>query len=60
MKRILQGRDFGTSVEVLAGLSANDEIVDNPPDSLSDGSTVRIQQPPAKQGAAVRAPAKAP
>ena len=39
---IIEGRDFGASVEVLSGISANDEVVINPPDSLSDGATVRI------------------
>jgi multidrug efflux pump subunit AcrA (membrane-fusion protein) len=39
---IIQGRDFGTSVEVLSGISADDQVVINPPDSLSDGGTVRI------------------
>jgi RND family efflux transporter MFP subunit len=43
---IVQGRDFGTSVEVLSGVSANDQVVINPPDSLSDGGTVRIAPPP--------------
>lgn len=60
MKKILEGRDFGTSVEVLSGLSASDEIVVNPPDSLSDGSTVKISQPPAPGGAAPRPAARAP
>ncbi|HET9389947.1 MAG TPA: efflux RND transporter periplasmic adaptor subunit [Steroidobacteraceae bacterium] len=60
MKQILQGRDFGTSVDVLSGLSASDEIVVNPPDSLADGSTVRIRQPPAQGGAAPRPAARAP
>jgi RND family efflux transporter MFP subunit len=42
LRSIVQGRDFGTSVEVLSGVSANDQVVINPPDSLSDGGTVRI------------------
>ena len=43
---IVQGRDFGTSVEVLSGVAANDQVVIDPPDSLSDGGTVRIAPPP--------------
>jgi RND family efflux transporter MFP subunit len=43
---IVEGRDFGTAVEVLSGVSANDQVVINPPDSLSDGGTVRIAPPP--------------
>lgn len=36
------GRDFGTEVEILAGASTSDRIIDSPPDSLSDGDPVRI------------------
>ena len=36
------GKDFGNSVEVLAGLSADASVVANPPDSLVDGETIRI------------------
>jgi RND family efflux transporter MFP subunit len=50
LKTISQGRDFGTSVEVLSGISAEDQVVINPPDSLSDGVDVRISPPP-KPGA---------
>jgi len=41
------GRDFGTEVEVVAGITAADKVVDNPPDSLSDGDRVRIAAPAA-------------
>ncbi|MEP6547110.1 MAG: efflux RND transporter periplasmic adaptor subunit [Gammaproteobacteria bacterium] len=36
------GTDFGTSVEVLRGLSAGDRIVLNPADSLADGDVVSL------------------
>ncbi len=36
------GRDFGTEIEVVAGLAAGDQVIDNPPDSLSDGDAVRV------------------
>jgi len=42
---IEEGRDFGTAVEVLSGLSANDVIIVNPPDSITDGAQVRIAKP---------------
>jgi RND family efflux transporter MFP subunit len=42
MHTVVQGRDFGTSVEVLNGLSADEVIIVNPPDSITDGSKVRI------------------
>jgi RND family efflux transporter MFP subunit len=49
LKKILEGRDFGTSVEVLSGISGDDRIIINPPDSLADGGLVRVAAPP-KQG----------
>jgi RND family efflux transporter MFP subunit len=46
LKSITTGRDFGTSLEVLTGLSPGEDIVANPPDSLVTGTLVRILQPP--------------
>ncbi len=45
LKRIAQGRDFGSSIEVLAGIAATDDIVINPPDSITEGALVRIVSP---------------
>jgi RND family efflux transporter MFP subunit len=42
LKRITQGRDFGSSIEVLSGLEAADDVVLNPPDSITDGALVRV------------------
>jgi len=42
MKHISIGRDLGIYVEVASGLSPDDRIVDNPPDSLANGELVRI------------------
>jgi RND family efflux transporter MFP subunit len=56
---VVQGRDFGTAVEILNGLSDNAVIIVNPPDSITDGSKVRIMtarparesaKPPPSQG----------
>jgi RND family efflux transporter MFP subunit len=44
------GTDFGTSVEVLSGLSASDRVVLNPADSLADGDVVTLPEPPPKGG----------
>jgi RND family efflux transporter MFP subunit len=41
------GIDFGTSVEVLSGLSVKDRVVQNPPDSLADGDVVVLPATPA-------------
>jgi RND family efflux transporter MFP subunit len=42
------GRDYGTTLEVLQGLKADDWIVVNPGDSLEDGITVNVKQAPAQ------------
>jgi hypothetical protein len=36
------GRDFGQTVEILAGLTPRDRVVANPSDSLLAGTKVRI------------------
>jgi RND family efflux transporter MFP subunit len=40
-------RDMGNSVEIAAGLSGTDRIIDNPPDSLEEGDVVRVAAAPA-------------
>lgn len=45
LKSIMLGRDFGTAVEVLSGIAANDRVVINPPDSLIDGEPVHVAAP---------------
>ena len=47
---VTQGRDFGNTVEVLNGLSADDLLIVNPPDSITDGAQVRIAKPQRGQG----------
>ena len=49
LKQITLGHDFGSEVEVVAGLTGNENVIVNPPDSVVDGETVRIAQTP--QGA---------
>jgi RND family efflux transporter MFP subunit len=39
---IILGHDLGSEVEVVSGLSANDSVIVNPPDSLIDGEIVRV------------------
>jgi RND family efflux transporter MFP subunit len=41
LKNITVGRDFGTTIEVLSGVSPNDSVIVNPPDSLVSGEAVR-------------------
>ncbi len=38
------GHDFGSDIEVVAGLKADDQVVLNPPDSLVSGQQVNIVQ----------------
>jgi RND family efflux transporter MFP subunit len=39
---VAAGRDFGDSVEIVSGLTGDERIVANPPDSLEAGQTVRV------------------
>ena len=38
------GRDFGDSLEVLAGLRPDDPLILNPPDSLISGTPVKVEE----------------
>ena len=42
IRKVTVNRDLGSSVEIGAGVSATDRVVDNPPESLADGDLVRI------------------
>ena len=42
LKPITLGRNLGTEVEVIKGLTMSDRLVNSPPDSLSTGDTIRI------------------
>src|SRR6266478_2809449 len=61
MKPIQIGRDFGDSVEVTAGLTASDRVIDSPPETLQAGDQVQLAAtPPAgTRPAAVPSSAKA-
>lgn len=43
------GQDNGNMVEVSAGVSAADRVIDNPPDSLAEGDAVQVQKTAVKQ-----------
>jgi hypothetical protein len=43
-KTVTIRRDFGTSIEIGAGLAPNDRVIINPPDGLADGDEVRIAE----------------
>jgi RND family efflux transporter MFP subunit len=42
IKRIRAGRDLGTQMEVVAGLSPSDNVINSPPDSLIAGEKIRV------------------
>ena len=46
LKSVQLGRDLGDSVEVIAGLSPSDRIIDNPPETLVAGDAVRVAATP--------------
>jgi hypothetical protein len=39
---VTPGRDFGTEIEIVAGLKGDESVVLNPSDSLNDGATVQV------------------
>ena len=45
LKKLIVGRDFGTSIEVLEGVAPQDAVVINPPDSLENGEQVTVSGP---------------
>jgi RND family efflux transporter MFP subunit len=42
LQHVLIGKDDGKSVEIASGLSANDQVILDPSDSLSEGQAVKI------------------
>lgn len=44
---VTPGRDFGTVIEIVAGLKGDEWVVMNPSDSLTEGAKVRVAEPPA-------------
>jgi len=43
--KVTPGRDFGATVEVLSGLADGQQVISNPPDSLTEGQEVRVVTP---------------
>src|SRR6266403_1130615 len=42
LEQVQLGRDLGDSVEVVSGLSPSDRIINNPPETVAAGDTVRV------------------
>ena len=56
LQNVALGNDFGTSTEVISGLTPQDAIIVNPSDSISEGTQVTIVVPKAApQGAGQKA-----
>lgn len=45
MKAVTPGHDFGDRIEIVHGLTAEDAVVLNPPDSITSGERVQIAPP---------------
>ncbi|MEP9375992.1 efflux RND transporter periplasmic adaptor subunit [Aquabacter sp. CN5-332] len=60
MKQVQIGQDIGSDVEVLAGLSPSDRVVNGPLETLTTGDTVRLGDTPAAKPPAVVQSNRAP
>lgn len=61
LKTVTVSRDLGTEIEIASGLSADDRVVQSPPDGIANGDTVRIAseaEAPIVPEATSEAPAK--
>ncbi|MGB7435271.1 MAG: efflux RND transporter periplasmic adaptor subunit [Candidatus Acidiferrum sp.] len=43
LQAVQVGRDLGNSVEVVSGLRADDEVVENPSDAITEGALISVQ-----------------
>jgi multidrug efflux system membrane fusion protein len=50
LRPITIGRDYGATLEILGGVTADDQVVINPPDSLEPGQQVNVSSPPQTDG----------
>ena len=60
LKPITIGRDLGPRVEVAAGVSPDDRVIDSPSDAIADGDPVQIALPAKPSNPASTPPAAAP
>src|SRR3954469_23912888 len=51
LRDIKVGRDFGTTIQVVQGVTPSDKVILNPADSLLTGDMVRVAAPPASSPA---------
>jgi RND family efflux transporter MFP subunit len=60
LRPLTVGRDYGTSLEVLQGLSTSDWLVLNPADSLEENQSVNVKEIQQKPAASPATPPSAP
>ena len=58
LKPITISRDLGREVEIATGLTADDRIIESPPDGIANGDQVRIAGERGNVAAGEPAPAK--
>jgi RND family efflux transporter MFP subunit len=46
LKTVEVGRDYGSDIEIVHGLDADDNVILSPPDSLTEDTVVRLATPP--------------
>ena len=49
LKQVTIGRDYGSDIEIVQGLAADDKVILSPPDSLTDGVNVRVAPAPSRK-----------
>jgi RND family efflux transporter MFP subunit len=54
IKPVTLGRDYGSEVEVVTGITGGDKVITNPPDSIVDGELLRIATPKSQPDSAGR------
>lgn len=57
LQPVVMGRDFGKEVEILSGITADQKIILNPPDSLVTGQMVKPEAPKSQDQPAEAKPA---
>jgi RND family efflux transporter MFP subunit len=60
LTKVVLGRDFGTEVEVVSGLTGTESVILNPSDSLAAGTQVRVVKEATKEAASKEAASKPP
>jgi RND family efflux transporter MFP subunit len=58
LKTITIARDLGKTLEIQTGLTANDQVIENPPDGVTDGTLVNVAKAPDQPAKEQAKPAK--